>query len=219
MDSSEQVKKIFLLGSIVLGALIVVGLIWAVSTSPGGSPKPGSYTFNDDNDPSFGPGEAKLVVRVFGDFQCPACRAAEPGFKYAKDTYGDKVRFVWNDFPLQSVHANALPAAIAARCAESQNKFWEYHDKLYSDQSDWSSLASPAEKFVAYAEYLGLNKDTFAACFAEKQFQNKITDDVREGDRNGVNSTPTFFIGDSKFVSALERDVWDKEIQSRLTTK
>lgn len=216
-NNVDQTKKVFLLGAIVLGALIVVGLVWAVASGPGSGGS--STSFNDDNDPAFGPAEASTTVRVFGDFQCPACRAAEPGFQYAKTTYGDRVRFVWNDFPLQSIHPSALTAANAARCAEAQGKFWEYHDKLYADQPSWDRLPSPEQKFQDYANALGMDTTEFAACLKDRRYQNKVMDDLREGERNGVNSTPTFFIDNQRIVGVLEKDVWDREIQSRLTAK
>ena len=215
MTSPDQTKKVFLLGSLGLGALILVGLIWAVASGPGPTSN-GSVSFDDANDPAIGSASSTVTVRVFGDFQCPACRAAEPGFNYAKNKYGDRVKFIWNDFPLQAIHLNALPAANAARCAEAQGKFWEYHDKLYSDQPTWSALASPTEKFLAYADALGLKQDDFAKCVSEKTYESKIIADLQEGTRNRVNSTPSFFINDTLIASVLENDRWDQEISARL---
>lgn len=215
MTSQEQTQKAFLLGSIILGVLIIGGLVWAVASS---SPTPSTVVgFIDDNDPSFGPADAAVTVRVFGDFQCPACRAAEDGFGYAKQTYGDKVRFVWDDFPLQSVHPNALPAANAARCAEAQGKFWEYHDRLYQDQLTWSTLSQPRDQFLAYAQALDLKKDEFATCYDKKTYQNKIMDDVAEGGRNRVDSTPTFFVNEERLVGVTTRESWDRVIQLELS--
>lgn len=214
---SDQAKKIFLLSAIVLGVLVIIGLIWAVSFELGGNTK--SLSFNDDNDPIVGPGEAQVVVRVFSDFQCPACQAAEAGFKYARDTYKDKARFVWNDFPLQALHANALMAANAARCAEEQGKFWEYHDRLFEDQASWDKLAAPLNKFIAYADALDLEVNSFANCLDERKYQNKIMDDLREGQSNGVQATPVFFIGEKSLVGAQNNDVWDREIQEQLTAE
>lgn len=218
MTSTDQTRKVFLLGTIGLGALIVVGLIWAVASGPGSGGN-GAVSFNDDNDPALGPAESKVIVRIFGDFQCPACRAAEDGVQYARKTYGDKVRFIWNDFPLQSLHPNALPAANAARCAEAQGKFWEFHDKLYADQASWDTSTSPNDAFISYAIGVGADKDQFAACLKNSTHQNKIMDDLKEGERNGVNGTPTFFIGDSRIVGGVENTTWDREIQARLAGK
>ncbi|MBP9869740.1 thioredoxin domain-containing protein [Patescibacteria group bacterium] len=217
MNSAEQTKKIFLLGTILLVALVVGGLVWAISAGPGGSVAVESgVTFKDDNDPAKGPGEAKVVVRLFGDFQCPACKASEPGVNHAIKTYGDQVRFVWNDFPLIAAHPNARPAANAARCAEDQGKFWEYHDVLYDKQTDWQAERSPKEKFVSYAGQLGLNTGPFTACLDDRTFDWKVMDDQREGISAGVQATPTFFIGTRKYQGGMSAVEWDAALQPLL---
>jgi len=217
----ERVGQLILAGIGLLGILIVGGLVWAVIAVPSvdtgstGTVEMG-LSFNDVGDPALGPGDAKVIVREFGDFQCPSCKVAQDGIEHAVKTYGDKVRFVWNDFPLSSVHKNARPAAIAARCAEEQGKFWEYHDKLYAGQSVWSDMDAPTEMFLGYAKDLGLNTDSFGACYAAQEPLRKIQDDEAEGQVNRVQGTPTFFIGQKRFVGALTNDVWDKELKAAL---
>lgn len=215
MNSADQTRKMFLLGTIGLVILIVIGLIWAVASGPGVNDG-GEPIFNDENDPAFGPAESKVVVRVFGDFQCPACRVAEVGFQYAKKTYGDRVRFIWNDFPLQSIHPNAFSAANAARCAEAQGKFWEYHDRLYSEQPNWSEVTDLKNAFSSYAIGLGLNQADFERCYNDRTYQAKVNDDLNEGQRNTVNGTPTFFINNTRIVGIVENEVWDRELLSLL---
>jgi len=217
----EHVGRLFLAGIGLLGILIVGGLIWAIAAGP--SPDSGTrgkvetnLRFSDDNDPSRGPGESKVIVRIFGDFQCPSCRVAEPGVQYAMKTYGDKVRFVWNDFPLSSIHKNARASAIAARCAEDQGKFWEYHDKLYSEQNNWSDLAAPTQSFVEYAKSLGLNTESFAACFAGQAVKHKIQADEDEGRANQVQGTPTVFINQTRYVGPMTTAQWDAELTAAL---
>jgi protein-disulfide isomerase len=197
--------------------LVVVGLVWAIaSESMAGNQ---SFTFNDANDPVKGPENATVVVRVFSDFQCPACRVAEAGLQYAIKTYGDRVRFVWNDFPLQAIHANALPAANAARCAEAQGKFWEYQGRLYDDQTNWESLQDPSEKFAAYAQALDLDVEAFSACYKDKAFQDYVMKDLQEGEGLGIEGTPAFFIGEKKVMGALTNEQWDTEIKAQLGGK
>lgn len=218
MSDAEQTKKFFLLGTIVLGILIVFGLVWAIAAGPdsgGGSGGPATR-FSDGNDPTAGPADAKVVVRMFSDFQCPACRAAEPALKQAMQTYADRVRFVWNDFPLVGIHPNGRPAAIAARCAEEQGKFWEYHDLLFLEQQSWSGAKDPNETFVAYAKRLGLAEEGFSECLDDRRYLSKIQDDEAEGRSNGVSGTPTFFIGDRKFVGSLTVDQWTAELDKAL---
>ena len=110
--NEERTRAVLIGGIGVLIVLCVVGIFWAILSGPTQNndqsdiPEP-NLRFSDDNDPAKGPGESKVVVRMFSDLQCPACREAEPGVQYAMKTYGDKVRFVWNDYPLISLHKNA----------------------------------------------------------------------------------------------------------------
>lgn len=217
MASIDQTKKIFILGSILFGVLVVVGLVWAVAsdiTAGGGTTT--APTFVDTNDPTFGPADATVTVRIFSDFQCPACQSADAGIRYAMTTYGDRVKFVWNDFPLQSIHANSLLASDAARAADEQGKFWVYAERLFADQPNWESLADPTEKFIAYAQALDLDATAFNAALTGRTYESFVMDDLREGEAIGLEATPTIYINDTKFLGALDRDTWDKEITSRL---
>src|SRR5271154_7108858 len=90
---------------------------------------------------------AKVTVVEFGDYQCPACEAAYPITKEVLANYGNKINFVFRNFPLPQ-HANAEVAAEAAEAANAQGKFWEMHDKLYDTQNDWADLSNPLDKFV-----------------------------------------------------------------------
>ncbi|MFH1077998.1 MAG: thioredoxin domain-containing protein [Patescibacteria group bacterium] len=217
MASIDQSKKIFILGSIFLGVLVVVGLVWAIaSDTSAGNGTTTAPTFVDTNDQTFGPADATVTIRVFSDFQCPACRSADAGLRYAMATYGNRVKFVWNDFPLQSIHANSLLASDAARAAGEQGKFWEYSERLFADQPNWESLADPTEKFIAYAQALDLDATAFNAALTNRKYESFVMDDLREGGAIGIEATPTFYINDTKFLGALDRDTWDKEIKARL---
>ncbi len=220
MTNEDKTRKLFLLGVIVLGVLIVGGIMWAILAGPGPSDGSGSVEsslqFSDDNDPSIGASTSTAVVRIFGDLQCPACRAAEPGVEYAIKTYGDRVKFIWNDFPLTDVHPNAMAGAQAARCAEEQGKFWEFHDKLYSNQPEWAEHGVPTDSFTKYASELGLRADAFVGCVATKKYSNKINDDMAEGRSNNVQATPTFFVGQRRFEGGMTNDKWDLAIKTLL---
>jgi protein-disulfide isomerase len=219
--TEQEVKKYFLFGSIGLGAIIVAGLALAILSGPDSAERPKGtvekgLVFNDDNDPGFGPGESTFKVRIFSDFQCPACKMAEAAADAARQKYGDRVRFIWNDFPLPSLHRNARPAALAARCAEDQGKFWEYHGKLFGQQEEWSPMPAPASTFQKYAKEIGLDEEVFASCLADQRFLRKVQDDEAEGERLGVEGTPTFFIGNKRFVGAMEFADWEAEIEEML---
>jgi len=218
--TEESVKKYFLFGSIGFGALIIAGLVFAIASGSANGGLQGTtekgLVFNDDNDPGYGPGESNLKVRIFSDFECPACKLAEAALMPIRQKYGDRVRFIWNDFPLSSIHPNARLAALAARCAEDQGKFWEYHDKLYASQDEWAPQTAPMPLFQRYAKDIGLDETKYAACLTSQQFLRKIQDDESEGKINRVNGTPTFFIGNMRFVGALDEKTWETQLDALL---
>ncbi len=220
MNEPQNPQKYFLLGIIGLGALIVVGLVWAVVSGPSPSSVRGTVdgkaTFNDANDPMQGKSDSKVVVRMYEDFQCPACGAGEEAAAYAMKTYGDRVKFIWNDFPLSQIHSNAMAGAVAARCAEDQGKFWEYHDALYANQAAWSNLQDPKPSLKGYAKDLHLDEATFGACLDAEKDRQKVTDDVNEGNANGIDGTPTFFINTKRFVGIMQKEDWDRELKAAL---
>jgi len=217
-DATQKSSSVFLLVSIVVGVLVVFGLIWAISSgSSNGTVTPN--TFNDEKSPRIGAENPELVIHVFEDFECPACRSAEIGFRHALQAYGDRVQFVWKDFPLQSIHRNALNASNAARCAQEQGKFWEYHDRLYDDQPTWAELPDPTTTFKNYASALALDVDAWSSCYSERRYQADVLNDVREAESLQLNGTPTSFIGEKVISQVLSPSNWDTEIQSALTTK
>ncbi len=213
-------QKWFLGGVALFGILIIGGLVWAVM-SPGTNPSSQQVVaekdlvFSDANDPVTGNPNATTTLRIFGDFQCPACASAESGVSHVRKTFGDRVKIVWDDFPLVQVHQNAMSGAVAARCAEDQGKFWEYHDILYQSQSNWSAVADPKSLFVTYANSIGLNTDAFSACY-DKRADAKISADVAEGSKDGVEGTPTFFINNKRFVGGMKDTDWDTQINAAL---
>lgn len=101
-------------------------------------PKPRVVTFAE-TDSSRGPKDAKITIVEFSDFQCPYCSRAFPTIEQVMKDYNGKVRLVFKHFPLISIHPHAQKAAEAAECAKAQGKFWEFHDKLFTAQNDWSS--------------------------------------------------------------------------------
>ena len=146
-----------------------------VEVSTGGRPSRGGGT------------NAPITMIEFSDYECPFCKRADAAVQQVMQTYGDKVRLVHRDFPL-SFHAHALPAAEAARCAEAQGKFWEYHAKLFASQD-----LSP-EKLQALATEVGLDRVKFDECVTKEQFKSGIDKDIADGTEAGVTGTPAFFI-------------------------
>jgi protein-disulfide isomerase len=133
----------------------------------------------------------------FGDYQCPACASFATRFKPQVDsafvTTG-RARFLFYDLPLTSLHDNAVIAARAAHCAGDQDRFWDYHEELFREQSQWAPLALPAQALVGYAASLGLNADEFGTCLSSGRHSNVVDANDALGAALGINSTPTILI-------------------------
>jgi len=141
-----------------------------------------------DDDPSRGDANAPVTIVEFTDFQCPACAAMQPVLEEVLKSYGNKVRFVVRDFPLNQ-HENARKAAEAANAANAQGKFFEYITVLFKNQK---ALDVPSLK--KYASELGLDRTRFDAALDRGTFAAEVTKDVSDGEMYGVGSTPTIFI-------------------------
>jgi len=154
--------------------------------------------------------DAPVTIVEFSDFQCPYCRSAEPVLKQVRAKYGDKVKLIYMDFPL-GMHVHAMDAAVAGRCAAEQNKFWEFHDAMFSDQTklDAAGLKASAAK-------VGMDPAKFNACLDAKSGINGIKSDQAQGERLGVSGTPTFFVNGRELVGAESEkgfsDVIDDEL-------
>lgn len=151
-----------------------------------------------DGDPQIGPDNAKVTIVEFSDFQCPFCK------RFHDDTldaliqkYGDKIRIVYRNFPLTTIHPEAQKAAEAAMCANEQDKFWEMHDLIYANQATMS-----VDLYKQFAEQLGLDTQKFNDCLDSDKFADAIAADQRDGTSYGVTGTPTFFINGWRLVGA-----------------
>ncbi|MFZ0889034.1 MAG: thioredoxin domain-containing protein [Candidatus Binataceae bacterium] len=175
--------------------------------------KPPRFHVAVGDNPAIGPKDAPVAVAEFTDFQCPYCKRAEPTVKQIRDKYGDKVRIVHVDFPL-GMHNNAMNAAEAARCAEEQNKFWQYHDALFTDQGK----LAPSD-LKATAVKLGLDATKFNACFDSSKYAKKIAEDQALGKSLGVDGTPAFFVNGRMLTGAQPlqafQEVIDEELAGR----
>jgi protein-disulfide isomerase len=158
---------------------------------------------------------AKVTLVEFGDYQCPACKAAQPTVEKIRQDYKGKITFVFRNFPLPQ-HQNALVSSEAAEAAGEQGKYWEMNSLLYSHQDEWSNLTNPIDKFVGYAKSLGLDTDKFRKSIEEKKFEQKITGDKTDGETAGVNSTPTFFLNNEKLVGGQNYSFLKEKIDSLL---
>ncbi|MGH9882608.1 MAG: thioredoxin domain-containing protein, partial [Pyrinomonadaceae bacterium] len=151
-------------------------------------PVPPVQAISSDDDPARGDANAPVTIVEFTDFQCPACAAMHPVLEDVLKTYGDKVRFVVRDYPL-NMHANARKAAEAANAAHAQGKFFEYAALLFKRQN---ALDVPSLK--KYAAEIGLDRPRFDAELDRGTYAAEVRHDIDEGEIYGVESTPAIFI-------------------------
>ncbi len=163
--------------------------------------------------PSKGPENAPVTIVEFSDFQCPFCGKARTTVDEVVKTYGDKVRLVFRHYPLP-FHENAPKSAEAAACAQDQGKFWEMHDKLFSNQQ-----ALKVEDLKKYAADLGLDTARFNECLDSGKKKDLIEKDKAAGEKAGVSGTPAFFINGVALSGAVPADDFKTIIDSELKKK
>jgi len=139
--------------------------------------------------PSRGPANAPVTIVEFSDFECPYCAGFFPTIKQIEQKYGNQVRIVYRQFPLNSIHPNAQKAAEASLCAQDQQRFWEYHDLLFADIRNLG-----VDALKAHAANLGLNLAAFNTCLDSGKQAAAVTADQNDGMRAGVTGTPALFI-------------------------
>ena len=167
---------------------------------------------NIDDDPFLGSANAPVVIVEFSDFQCPFCsRFHTDTFQPLLDQYGNDIQFVYRDFPIASIHPQAQEAAEASECADEQGAYWEYHDKLFTNQT---ALAS--SDLLTYASELELDVDAFTECLETGRFRDEVLDDMNEGRSYGVTGTPTFFINGVRLVGAQPLEAFQSIIDEEL---
>jgi protein-disulfide isomerase len=134
-----------------------------------------------------------VTLVEYGDYQCPYCGAAYPIIKEVQARMGERLRFVFRNFPISTSHPRAEQAAEAAEAAAAHGKFWEMHDLLYENQARLRD-----EDLHAYAERLGLDLGTFDRELAEHVYAERVHEDFMSGVRSGVNGTPTFYVNGAR---------------------
>ncbi|PIS42066.1 MAG: hypothetical protein COT24_05500 [Candidatus Kerfeldbacteria bacterium CG08_land_8_20_14_0_20_40_16] len=155
---------------------------------------------------------APVTLVEFSDFECPYCEKHFPTLNKILDDYPGKVRLVYKHFPLASLHPNAQKAAEASECADEQDKFWEYHDKLFAGQPTGFSL----DKFKQWAKDLGLKADQFNNCLDNGKYAQKVQTDAQEGQQKGVQGTPATFVNGRLVSGAAPYDSFKQVINTAL---
>ncbi|OZI63888.1 DsbA family protein [Bordetella genomosp. 1] len=152
----------------------------------------------DATDHLQGPVDAPVTLVEYGDYECPYCGEAYPVLKQVQQALGDKLRFVFRNFPISELHPHAVMAAEFAEAAALQGKFWEAHDMLYENQQ-----ALRPRELMAYGQTLGLDAAALNEAFSGR-FDGRIQRDFQGGIRSGVNGTPTLFVNGVRYDG--ERD-------------
>ena len=163
------------------------------------------------NAPVRGASDAPVTIVEFTDFHCPFCRRVQPALDQIREKYGDQVRLIFRDFPLDNLHPQASTVAEAARCATEQGKFWEFHDKVFASDPDGS--AATLDRF---AQELGLDVSAFQACRASGKYTASVRASNQEGAGLGITGTPTFFINGRMLVGAQPLEAFSRIIDEEL---
>lgn len=214
-------RLVLALFTLLLLAVVVVGCTVPSPQNVAEAPTAAAAEPADasNNVRSKGRADAPVTIVEFSDFQCPFCS------RWVDDTYpallqqyidAGKVRLEFRDFPLESLHPNAMAAAVASRCAGEQGDFWGMHDLLFGQQDQWASLADPSETFQGYAGELGLNTADFAACLTSGRFDAAIAQDLQDGQAAGISGTPSFLINDNLVVGAQPLTVFQQAVDTLL---
>jgi protein-disulfide isomerase len=188
-------------------------------SAPSAPSVPSNVALFSDEDPFEGNPEAPVIIVEFSDFQCPFCgRFYTESLGQIKSQYVDtgKVKFIYRDFPLASIHPQAQSSAEAAQCALEQGNFWDFHDILFERQGSLSP-----DNYKTWASELGLDAQQFSDCFDSGKHRASVQTDFSEGSAAGVSGTPTFFIGNEekgfeRVVGAQPFSVLQQVIESKL---
>lgn len=167
----------------------------------------GAHTLGDE--------DAPVTLVEWSDFQCPFCGRFFTQTKgLIEENYIDtgKVKLVYKHFPLDSIHPLATPAALASECAAEQDKFWEYHDKIFENQASLS-----AANLKVWAGDLGLDQDQFDGCLDSRKYIDRVTADLREGSAAGVRGTPGFILNGQLISGAQPYSVFQAAFDAALS--
>ena len=168
----------------------------------------GAFLKGDENAP--------VTLVEFSDFQCPFCnRFFTQTLPQIQSEYIDtgKVKFYYKDFPLDSIHPQATPAALAARCAgeQSEDKFWELHDLIFQNQASMSE-----DNYKKWASEIGLDTNKFNECLDSQKYINEVRADLQQGQGAGVRGTPGFLVAGQLVSGAQPFSVFQQIIEAEL---
>ena len=186
--------------------IIIIGIIVIIWMMPSDNE---TYINVDSNRPFKGNPDARVVIKEFSDFQCPACESGARTMGLVYEKFSDQIRFEFKHLPLTSIHDNAFNAALAAECANDQGRFWELHDIMFDNQS---SLEKDDLKLYA-SQIEGIDTFSFDTCLDTRAKKDIVDADVKEAEELGVRGTPTFYINGREVENYT---LLEEEIQKEL---
>jgi protein-disulfide isomerase len=186
---NKESKSNTLLG---IGLIAIILLVAYFLTKPNNTV---IYETAEGPRPTKGNPEAKLVLKEYSDFACPACGKAAPFTKTLLERFGNDIKFEYNHFPLTTIHSNAFSASVASECANDQGKFWEYHDKLFAVNDNKTFTTDNLRKYAEEIE--GLDIVNWQTCIDSEKREETVKNDAKEARVLNLNSTPTFLLNDS----------------------
>ena len=183
-------------------ALLSCGGSAPVETTPTGGGSTVVLRVPVGTSPVSGPADAWVTIVTFSDFQCPFCAAVQPTLATVLPEFGSDVRLVFKNFPLTSLHAHALEAALAAQCAHAQGKFWAFHDRLFASQAAVFGAADVGVALAGVAAQVGLDVAAWETCRAAPATQSAVLADMQTGARFSIAGTPSFVVNGTLVAGA-----------------
>lgn len=160
--------------------------------------------------------KAPITIVEFSEYECPFCkRYVDETYPQIFDEYGDKIRYIFHDYPLP-FHPHAQKMAEVARCAGEQNKYWQMHDLLFKNRETWANKQDASTDIAGYAKSLGLDLEKFNSCLDSGKYTQAVKDDMVLGQSVGVQGTPSFFINGKRLVGAQPFESFKAIIEEEL---
>lgn len=203
--------------SLVAVALVALVVAVVVNSTGGGDGAGGAVAHvREDSHRLSTAADGKVTVVEFLDFECAACGSAYPGVERLRAEYGNRITYVVRYFPIES-HPNAYNAAHAAEAAARQGKFEQMYKKLFDNQRTWGNQQqSQVDTFVGYAGELGLDVKKFRADLDSTDVDDRVRSDAKDGERLGVQGTPTFFVNGTRYQQTPTYEALKKTIDGAL---
>jgi protein-disulfide isomerase len=201
----------------VIAAVVLVFIgVFAFSGHKSDSGKSSSSSKGTPTSHVEGKGKSGVTLVEYGDYQCPYCAQYYPITKQVAAEFNDQIKFQFRNFPLVSIHQNAFAGARAAEAAALQGKFWQMHDLLYENQTQWSESSNPSQFFQQYAQQLGLNISQFNKDYSSNTVNDAINADKAAGDKLNIQGTPTFFLNGKQIQVTADISSFEKQIKQAI---